>query len=150
MSPRISYTAFGQHAAAARTGLTALSRTALELGLDQALCELVKLRVSQINGCAFCLAYHLKLLRRLKVGQDRLDQLAAWREAEIFSPAERAALAFAEEMTRIAMALPDGRSYEALGAYFSEKQIVGLGLVVAEINAWNRMAVAFHFSPSDA
>ena len=90
---RITYAEFGKTAEAARNAMTALSKSALDLGLDKAISELVKLRVSQINGCAFCVAFHLKVLRGLNVSQAKLDMLPVWQESSEFSDADRAALA---------------------------------------------------------
>ncbi len=149
MSGRIPYAEFGKTAAAARNALAALSKSAEDLGLDKTISELVKLRVSQINGCAFCVAYHLKILRALKVEQDRLDLVAAWRESPNFSDTERAALAWAEEMTRIAERPPNQAAYEELKAHFTQNQIIGLNISIASIQAWNRLGVGFGFSPAD-
>jgi AhpD family alkylhydroperoxidase len=112
--------------------------------------ELVKLRVSQINGCAFCIAYHLKVLRGLGVTQDRLDVVSVWHETALFSPVERAALAWAEDLTRAPMATPRDESYAAVQAHFPQAQLIGLNLSIAGINAWNRLGIAFRFSPADA
>jgi AhpD family alkylhydroperoxidase len=150
MSARLSYAEFGKSAASARAALTALSKSAAELGLDQAVSELVKLRVSQINGCAFCIAYHLKVLRGLGVAQGKLDLIAAWRESPDYTPAERAALDWAEAMSRIAIAAPDEVGFQALAAHFNREQVIGLNITIATINAWNRLGVAFGFSPADA
>jgi AhpD family alkylhydroperoxidase len=148
MNP-ITYAEFGKTAEAARSAMTALSKSALDLGLDKGISELVKLRVSQINGCAFCIAFHLKVLRTLNVSQAKLDMLPVWHEAAEFCDAERAALGWAEEMTAMAEVAPAEESREALHAYFSREQIIGLNISIAGINAWNRMAVAFGFSPAD-
>jgi AhpD family alkylhydroperoxidase len=149
MTARLSYAQFDQQANAARAALTALSKSAIDLGLDKVISELVKLRVSQINGCGFCVAFHRKMLRGLNVAQGKLDLIAVWPEAPDFSPAERAALAFAEDMTRLAMTPPSGASYDALSEHFSDSQIIGLNISIAGINAWNRLGVAFGFSPTD-
>lgn len=149
MSRRLPYAEFGKTAAAAQTALAALSQSASDLGLDRTVSELVKARVSQINGCAFCLAYHLKMLRGLEVEQARLDLIAAWRESPNFSDAERAALAWAEEMTHMDDRAPSEEVYEQLKAHFSQDQIIGLNISIASIHAWNRLAVGLSFSPAD-
>ena len=113
---RLSYAEFGQTAAAARAAMTALSKAALDLGIDKTVSELVKLRTSQINGCAFCMAFHLKLLRSYGVEQRKLDLLSVWRESPDFTPAERAALAWAEDMARMADAAPREDIHAALQA----------------------------------
>lgn len=149
MSDRVSYAAFGQSAADTVKALAALSKSALDRGLDKVISELVKLRVSQINGCAFCIAYHLKMLRNYHVDQGKLDMVVAWREAGLFSAAERAALAWAEEMALMAEAEPRETTKAALDAHFTPDQIIGLNISIASINAWNRLAVAMGFSPAD-
>lgn len=117
-------------------------------GLDKALLELMKIRVSQINGCAFCIDMHVTAARKLGLEDQRLHLLAAWREAPVFSAAERAALEWAEALTR----LPDGAvpdaAYEHASAQFSTAQIVDLSLAVAEINAWNRLMMAARTPPA--
>jgi alkylhydroperoxidase family enzyme len=94
-------------------------------------------------------AFHLKMLRGLNVDQATLDMLAVWRESPAFSAAERAALAWAEETARMPDGLPREETHSALAAHFSHEQIVGLNVTIASINAWNRMAVAFGFSPTE-
>ncbi len=113
------------------------------------LIELLQTRVSQINGCAFCLDMHARDLRRLGEGWQRINSLATWRETPFYTPAERAALAWAEALTR----LPDGHAghdeaFEALKAHFGEQEIVELSWAVAASNAWNRMAVGLRQPPS--
>lgn len=113
------------------------------LSLPAGLVELVKLRVSQINGCAYCLDIHAPDARRVGVAQQKLDVLAAWRESPAFDARERAALGWAEALTRIeATGVPDG-DYAALAAAFDGKEQVELTLVITTINAWNRFAVGF-------
>lgn len=146
---RITYAQFGQSAGTARTALTALSKQAFDLGLDKTISELVKLRVSQINACAFCVGFHLKVLRDLGVAQAKLDLIAVWHEVSDFSEAERTALAWAEELTALADATPSQESRAALADHFSPEQIIGLNITIATINAWNRLGVAFGFSPAE-
>lgn len=107
------------------------------------LSELVKMRVSQINGCTYCLNLHAPAARDAGVSQQKLDVLAAWRESPAFDAKERAALAWAEALTRIeATGAPDA-DYELLAAAFDERERVDLTLVITTINAWNRFAVGF-------
>jgi AhpD family alkylhydroperoxidase len=146
---RFSYKDIGGTIASSYAAIGAFSRSAHEHGLDKPLAELVKLRVSQINGCAFCVAVHLKFARALAVEQAKLDLVAVWRESPVFSPAEKAALAWAEEMARMPEARPSDAVREALADHFSHDQIIGLNIAIASISAWNRMAVAFGFSPAD-
>lgn len=110
-------------------------------GLDLGLLELVKIRVSQINGCAFCLAMHIPLARRQGVSEDQLNLLVAWREAPVFNDQERAALAWAESMTYLTNGDVPDQIYEQACEQFSEKELADLSFAVAEINAWNRLMV---------
>lgn len=119
-------------------------------GLDLGLLELVKIRVSQINGCAFCLAMHVPLARKHGVSDDQLDLLAAWREAPIFSFRERAALAWAEGMTHLIHGDVPDDVYAQACAQFSTKEIADLSFAVAEINAWNRLMVCSRTPPQFA
>ncbi len=144
---RISYETFQKTLPGAQAGLLTMGRSAEESGLDKAIIELAKLRVSQINNCAFCLQIHLNVSRRLGVAQEKLDLVATWLEAGIFSDAERAALAWAEMLTRL-----DGRNvpdeaYESVRRHFSEDEVIALSVAVANINAWNRLGAAFRFAP---
>ena len=114
------------------------------------LLELVKVRVSQINGCAFCIDMHVTAARKLGLKDERMHLLAAWREAPVFTAVERAALEWAEALT----CLPDGTvsdaAYERASAQFTTAQIADLSLAVAEINAWNRLMMAARTPPMSA
>ncbi|GAA0594410.1 carboxymuconolactone decarboxylase family protein [Craurococcus roseus] len=129
--------------------MLALTRAVKRSGLEERLVELVFLRCSQINGCAFCLDMHGAALRKAGEAPARLDMIAGWREAgPVFAPRERAALALAEALTRLADRgdLPDPVYAEAR-EHFSEAEIANLGFAVAAINGWNRLAVAFRATP---
>ncbi|WP_323123661.1 carboxymuconolactone decarboxylase family protein [Burkholderia alba] len=145
--PRISYEAFGKAASGVVDALVALGAAVDASGLEKDLTELVKLRVSQINGCTFCVQYHLNLLRHARVAQEKLDLVAVWREAGIFSKREQAALAYAETVTR---SLPDGVSdalYADVREQFPDDQLMFLTAAIANINAWNRIAIPFQYPP---
>jgi AhpD family alkylhydroperoxidase len=117
-------------------------------GLDSRLVELVYLRVSQINACAYCVHLHSKGLRATGETDRRIDTLLVWREAPGFTPRERVAFAWAESVTRLgAEHVPDALYDEAV-AEFGEKDLVELTLAVAAINAWNRMAISFRSEPA--
>ena len=144
---RIAYETFQKTAPAAQAALLAMGKSTEESGLDKTIVELAKLRVSQINNCAFCLQIHLNVSRRLGVPQEKLDLVATWHEAGIFSDKESAALAWAETLTRL-----DGRSvpdeaYEPVRRHFSEEEVIALSVAIANINAWNRLGAAFRFAP---
>ncbi len=112
-------------------------------GLETSLLELVKVRASQINACAYCLDMHTKDARAQGESEQRLYGLSAWREAPYYTPRERAALAWTEAVTRLAVQDPSDELYEALRENFGEKEAVDLSLAICAINSWNRMAVAF-------
>jgi AhpD family alkylhydroperoxidase len=104
--------------------------------------DLVFARVSQINGCAYCLDMHVRDLRKQGEDWQRINSLATWREVSLFNERERAALDWAETLTRLADHHADrDAEYEALKAVFSDQEIVELSLAVAQINAWNRLGV---------
>ena len=110
---------------------------------DPKLMTLVKVRVSQINGCAYCLHMHRHEALKLGEAEDRLLLLDAWRESQLYTPRERAALAWAESLTRIAKThAPDG-TYEEAKSVFSEDELLTLSIGIAMINAWNRLAIGF-------
>jgi len=116
-------------------------------GLSLGLLELVKMRVSQINGCAFCIAMHVPLARKHGVSEDQLHLLAAWREAPIYSPKERAALAWAEALTRLTGGDVSNEVYGEMRQHFSEKEVADLSFAVAEINACNRLMICTRTPP---
>jgi AhpD family alkylhydroperoxidase len=111
-------------------------------GLEKGLLELVKIRVSQINGCAFCLDMHTKDARAGAETEQSIYLLNAWREAPFFTERERAALAWAEAVTQISAGVSDAVYTEAC-QQFSEKELVDLNWAVVTINAWNRIAISF-------
>jgi AhpD family alkylhydroperoxidase len=110
-------------------------------GLEYSLYELVKMRASQINGCAFCLHMHSKDARAAGETEERLYLLNAWRESSLYTPRERAALAWTEALTLLAQTGAPDADYERLKPHFSEVEIVNLTLLIGLINSWNRMAV---------
>jgi AhpD family alkylhydroperoxidase len=144
---RIAYDTFQETAPGARDALLAMGKTADDSGFDKEIVELAKLRVSQINNCAFCLQIHLNVSRKLGVPQEKLDLVATWHEAGIFSDKECAALAWAETLTRLAdRSVPD-EAYEAVRRHFSEAELIFLSVAIGTINAWNRLGAAFRFAP---
>ena len=146
-SVRIAYDTFQKTAPAAQAALLAMGKAADEAGLDKTIIELVKLRVSQINNCAFCLQIHLNVSRRLGLPQEKLDLVATWHEAGIFSERECAALAWAETLTRLSDKTVSDEAYDAVRRHFSESETIFLSTAVATINAWNRLGAAFRFAP---
>jgi len=118
-----------------------------ECGLEQNLLLLIKLRASQINGCAYCLDMHWKDLRASGEAEQRMYSLDAWRECPYYTERERAALAWTEAVTLISKDHAPDAVYEEARAQFSEKQICDLTLAVAAINAWNRLVISSRTVP---
>ncbi|WP_375460337.1 carboxymuconolactone decarboxylase family protein [uncultured Enterovirga sp.] len=146
LQPRIGRETFRRLAPDVVAALAALGETATKAGLDPALLELVKLRASQINGCAFCLQYHLTAARTLRVPREKLDLLVAWQEVDLFSERERAALTWTEALTEVTLGISDD-DYEDVREHFSEVQLAHLTGAIALINSWNRISIAFRFAP---
>lgn len=140
MTPRMNYY---KAAPDVMKAMRAAEETIKDLSLPEALRELVKMRVSQINGCAFCLDLHAPAARQAGLSQQKLDVLAAWRESPAFDDRERAALAWAEALTRIERTGAPDSDYRLLAASFDERERVELTFVITMINAWNRFAVGF-------
>lgn len=140
MEPRLDHSRI---APGATKGIATLDAYVKTSGLDAGLVELVKIRASQINGCAYCLDMHTKDALAMGETTQRLFALAAWRETPFFTPRERAALAWTEAVTLVADTRVPDDVYEEARAHFSEKELVDLIVAVAAINAWNRIVVSF-------
>src|SRR5260221_7051682 len=124
----------------------ALGKVAAAAGIDKQLLELIKLRASQINGCAFCVQYHILQGESLGMPADKLNLVVVWREAPQFSARERAALAWTEALTHLAGSVSD-EVYAQASAEFSEKELAYLSSAIASINVWNRLGVAYRWTP---
>ncbi len=150
MKSRLSRADFHKLAPEVRAALGPLNQSAIDAGgLETSLIELVKIRASQINGCAFCLDMHTREARALGEREDRLHVLAAWAESPAFSDRERAALAWTEALTLVAGGHVPDPVYEQAKTAFSDKELAYLTAAVVAINGWNRVAVAFRFLPRD-
>jgi AhpD family alkylhydroperoxidase len=125
----------------ARAAVVAVEAYIQASGLEKSLIELVKLRASQINRCAFCLDMHAKDARRLGETQQRLDLLPAWQETPIYGDRERAALAWTETLTQLGEHAAPDHLFDGLKPHFSDKEIVDLTVLVGLINLWNRIGV---------
>jgi AhpD family alkylhydroperoxidase len=144
MEQRINLVEAGQGALKAMLGLSAyLSKS----GLEKSLLELIDFRVSQINGCAYCLDMHSKDLRAAGETEQRLYLLNAWRESPFYTERERAALAWAEAVTLVAEGHVPDEVYEHARAQFGEEELANLTLAVVAINGWNRFNIAFRTEP---
>ena len=137
MTHRIDYR---RAAPGAVQAMRALQDYIQQSGLEASLLELVKLRASQINGCAYCLDMHSKEARALGETEQRIYVLSAWRDAPFYTPRERAALAWTEAMTLIADGVSDD-VYESVRQEFDDKELVDLTLAIVTINGWNRLAI---------
>ncbi|HZW30472.1 MAG TPA: carboxymuconolactone decarboxylase family protein [Isosphaeraceae bacterium] len=144
MEPRIDY---GKVAPGAVAAMRALEAYVRQSGLEPGLLELVRVRASQINGCAYCIDMHTKDARARGESEQRLYELVAWRETPFYTERERAALAWTEAVTRIADGPVPDAVYEQARAHFSEKELVDLTMAIVAINGWNRLAVSFRAVP---
>lgn len=118
-----------------------------ESGIEPAIHDLVQIRVSQLNGCAFCLDMHVKQAKIAGERELRLHHVAIWHESPLFNARERAALAWAEALTRLTQDEIGDALYEATRAVFSEKELADLTFEIIAINGWNRLGVAFRTVP---
>ncbi|HEV2698962.1 MAG TPA: carboxymuconolactone decarboxylase family protein [Terriglobales bacterium] len=144
MQPRIDAAKVAPGAFHAMLGLeTYLHQSGLEIPL----LHLIKLRASQINGCAYCIDMHWKDARSVGESEQRLYGLDAWRESPYYTARERAAFAWTEAVTRVADTHVPDDVYEDVRQHFSEKEVADLTLAVAAINAWNRLAIALRAEP---
>ena len=140
MKPRIDFTKISPKALQAMMGLQSYVNHS---GLEHSLLELVKMRASQINGCAYCLDMHFKDARAAGETEQRLYLLSAWREAPFYSERERAALEWTEAMTRLTEGHVPDAVYASVREHFSEAELVDLSMAVVAINGWNRLMVGF-------
>jgi AhpD family alkylhydroperoxidase len=139
MEPRINYRKVARGAFEAMLGL---EKYLAQCGLEESLLHLIKLRASQINGCAYCLDMHWKDLRAAGETEQRLYGLDAWEESPYYSERERAALAWTEAVTNIREGHVSDEVYEQVRKFFTEKELADLILAIAAINGWNRLNIA--------
>src|SRR5271169_2306808 len=144
MEPRIEYRKF---AAEAQKSLFGLEKYLAESGLEHNLIHLMKMRASQINGCAYCIDMHSKDARSLGETEQRLYELNAWRETPFYTDRERAALEWTESLTLVSQTHVPDEVYERVKKHFSEKEIVDLSILVSVINVWNRLAISSRTKP---
>ena len=143
---RSEYEDFKKLAPEAFDLVMALGRAAAKASLDKPLLELIKLRASQINGCAFCVQFHILQGESLGIPIDKLNLVVVWREAPLFSSRERAALAWTEALTLLTQGVSD-EVYAQARTEFSEQELTYLTSAIASINVWNRFGVAYRWSP---
>lgn len=143
MEPRINAQALSHEP---QQAMFALERYVAKCGLEKSLRELVKMRASQMNGCAYCIDMHTKDARAAGETEQRIYALNAWRETPFFTDRERAALAWTEAVTRVDHGVSDS-VYDEARSQFREQELVDLTWAIAAINAWNRMAISFRAVP---
>ncbi len=144
MATRLNHAITGSKAYRA---MSQLEHAVRNCGLESSLIELVKIRASQVNGCAYCIDMHTKDARAAGESEQRIYLLSAWRESPFYSERERAALEWAESLTLIADNHVPDDIYERVAVHFTEEELVNLTLAVATINAWNRFAISFRSEP---
>ncbi|MGE5242928.1 MAG: carboxymuconolactone decarboxylase family protein [Betaproteobacteria bacterium] len=144
MEQRFSYQ---REAPGTQTAMLGLEHYLHGCGLEESLIHLIKLRASQINGCAYCLDMHWKDLRAIDQPEQRLYSLDAWRECPFYTDRERAALAWTEAVTLVTDGHVPDEVYEAVRPWFTPKELADLTLAVATINAWNRLSIAARTEP---
>jgi AhpD family alkylhydroperoxidase len=144
MAPRID---FMKVAAGGYRAMLGLEKYLHDCGLEERLIHLVKLRASQINGCAYCLDMHWKDLRAIDEPEQRLYSLDAWEESPFYTARERAALSWTEAVTRVSEGHVPDAVYEQVRTHFTDKELADLTLAVATINAWNRLSIAGRTTP---
>jgi AhpD family alkylhydroperoxidase len=149
MQPRLNY---AKAAPDAYKAVAALDRYVVkESGLDPRLIHLIKLRASQINGCAYCVDMHVKESRRDGLSEQWINLVCVWRESPVFDARERAVLAWTEALTNLAQTGAPDADFEALREHFSDEEITKLTVAIGAINVWNRLAVGFRAQhPVDA
>lgn len=139
--PRLNYPKVAPHVFQAMLGV---EKAVIASGLEKPLLELIKLRVSQINGCAFCIDMHSRDAKKAGETDQRLHLLNAWHEAEdIYTPRESAALRWTEALTRLSSGHVTDEDFAAVSAEFSEVEVANLTLAIVAINGWNRFGVSF-------
>ena len=144
MQARLNY---GKAAPGAMRAMSALESYVDDCGLERPLLELIKLRASQINGCAYCIDMHTKDARAAGETEQRLYELNAWRETPFYTDRERAALAWTEAVTLISQTHVPDDVYEEARRHFSEEELVNLTMAVVAINGWNQLAIGFRTVP---
>lgn len=139
---------WARHAPEAYKAMVGQEQVLAKCGLEHSLLELVRLRASQINGCAYCVNLHANDARKAGETEARLQTLSVWQETRFFTPRERAALAWLESLTRLPERGAPQVEYEALLEHFEPSEVANLTLAIATINAWNRFGVGFAMVPA--
>lgn len=147
---RMEGTEIRQYVGDAMAAMQAFNAVPGKNGLPHELLELIKIRASQLNGCAYCLQMHYNDARKMQIAQAKLDQIAAWHESPAFDARERAVLEWTEAVTLIAGHGVSDEVYASVSKVFSKSELANLTVAVAAINVWNRFAATFHYTPQPA
>lgn len=142
--PRLNY---AKAAPKTLQAMLAISEVVKQSGLEESLLYLIDTRASQINGCAFCIDMHIRDAKAAGETDDRINLLTAWREVDLFTPRERAALAWTEKLTRLADSHVTDEDFNAVRKEFTEEELANLTLAIVTINGWNRFNVGFRVPP---
>lgn len=142
--PRLNY---AKAAPKTLQAMLAISEVAKQSGLEESLLYLIDTRASQINGCAFCIDMHIQDAKAAGETDDRINLLTAWREVDLYTPRERAALAWTEKLTRLADSHVTDEDFNAVRKEFTEEELANLTLAIVTINGWNRFNVGFRVPP---
>ncbi|HEV2677943.1 MAG TPA: carboxymuconolactone decarboxylase family protein [Aliidongia sp.] len=145
MKARVDYARLYSLIEPTAAALISISTAVKESGFDPKIVELIKIRASQMNGCAFCLNMHVAEARAGGEREERMHLLAAWRESTFFTPRERAALAWTEALTRLDQGAVSDEVYAIASAEFDEAELAQLTSAILAINSWNRIAVSYRF-----
>jgi AhpD family alkylhydroperoxidase len=146
-APRLDWEEFRKAVPEFATSMAAMTHALKNSGIEPEIRELVKIRASQLNGCAFCVQFHLNDARKLNIPAEKLDLLAAWREAGIYSEREAAALEWTEQVTLLAQHHIGDEGFDRVKSQFPGSQLAFLTVAISQINAWNRIAAPFRFTP---
>lgn len=142
---------FGKAAPGAYKAILALEQYVQDSGLDKRFIHLIKLRASQINGCAYCVDMHVKEARHHGLSEQWINLMCVWRESPVYDARERALLGWVDAVTKIAETGAPDADYQALKAHFSEEEMTDITVAIGAINIWNRLAVGFRSQhPIDA
>ena len=147
-APRLDYQEFHKSFPEFATSMAAMTHALKKSGIEPEIREMLKIRASQLNGCAFCIQFHLNEARKLgSIPAAKLDLLPAWREAGIYTEREAAALEWTEHVTLLAQHHIEDEAFARVKAVFSGEQLAQLTVAISQINAWNRIAAPFRFTP---
>ncbi|MDJ0037088.1 AhpD family alkylhydroperoxidase [Pantoea allii] len=144
---RSDWSTFERAAPEVVAALSMLGKAVDNAGLDKSLTELVKIRASQLNGCAFCLQFHLNIARKTGLAAAKIDLVATWRDAGIYTEREAAALAWTEALTLMSQQPVPDALYDNVSSLFTPQEVIFLTSAIGAINAWNRIAGALQFAP---